>query len=310
MRLLPLSNDFVFKSIFAKNEDLLLDLLNSFPEFSGKKQIRNLQVMNPELPKSFKDDKLSILDIRAEDISGNKFLIEMQASHQAYFTKRVMYYWSSAYSKAIRKGQNYDRLPRIYSFNFTSFVLFQGQTHFHSVFEVKEKNNPEICLTEDLEIHIVELPKLEKLLPELQSNLEDWVFLLKEAENLKESDMKTLERKNPKVKKAISELKILSHDKKARILYEERLKADLDYNSGIQHAFSKGKEEGEQIGIQKGELNSLYLSIEMILETKFTSKGLALLPEIKKIKDISVLRNILRNALKAKDLKEIKKAVR
>ena len=71
MRLLPLSNDFVFKSIFAKNEDLLLDLLNSFPEFSGKKQIRNLQVMNPELPKSFKDDKLSILDIRAEDISGN-----------------------------------------------------------------------------------------------------------------------------------------------------------------------------------------------------------------------------------------------
>ncbi|HMV80781.1 MAG TPA: PD-(D/E)XK nuclease family transposase [Leptospiraceae bacterium] len=161
-------------------------------------------------------------------------------------------------------------------------------------------------MTEDLEIHIVELPKLEKLLPELQSNLEDWVFLLKEAENLKESDMKTLERKNPKVKKAISELKILSHDKKARILYEERLKADLDYNSGIQHAFSKGKEEGRE----EGELNSFYLSIEMALEAKFSSKGLALLPEIKKIKDISVLRNILRNALKAKDLKEIKKAVR
>ncbi|HNO26678.1 MAG TPA: PD-(D/E)XK nuclease family transposase, partial [Leptospiraceae bacterium] len=170
--------------------------------------------------------------------------------------------------------------------------------------------NPEICLTEDLEIHIVELPKLEKLLPELQSNLEDWVFLLKEAENLKESDMKTLERKNPKVKKAISELKILSHDKKARILYEERLKADLDYNSGIQHAFSKGKEEGREEGREEGELNSFYLSIEMALEAKFSSKGLALLPEIRTIKDISVLQNILKAVLKAKDLKEISSVIK
>jgi hypothetical protein len=42
--------------------------------------------------------------------------------------------------------------------------------------------------------------------------------------------MKTSEKKNPKIKKAISELKTLSLNKKSRELYESRLKAESDYN--------------------------------------------------------------------------------
>ena len=107
MRLLPLSNDFVFKAVFAKNPDLLTDLLNSFPEFSGEKRIRNLRVLNPELPKKFHKDKLSILDISAEDISGNKFLIEMQASSSAFFGERVLYYWSKLFAGSLKEGVPY-----------------------------------------------------------------------------------------------------------------------------------------------------------------------------------------------------------
>jgi predicted transposase/invertase (TIGR01784 family) len=293
MKLLPLSNDFVFKSIFAKNPDLLLDLLNSFPEFSGDRKIKTLQVLNPEIPKSFKDDKHSILDIRAEDISNQQFLIEMQASHQAYFPERVLYYWSQAYSKSIKKGENYDLLPKIYSFNFTTFSLYPKYDQFHFAFDIKERTNPEILLTNDLEIHIIELPKLRKKLSDLQSHFEEWMLLLSDVENLEEEELKALESKNTKVKKAISKLRVLSQDEKARLLYEERLKADLDYNSGIHHAFTKGKSEGEQIGIQKGSIDTLHLSIEMTLQTKFKAKGLALFPKIKKIKDLTVLTQIL-----------------
>ncbi|MDX1959716.1 MAG: hypothetical protein SFU98_14165 [Leptospiraceae bacterium] len=35
--LLPLTDNFVFKAIFSQNPDLLLDLLNSFPEFQKTK---------------------------------------------------------------------------------------------------------------------------------------------------------------------------------------------------------------------------------------------------------------------------------
>jgi hypothetical protein len=135
--------------------------------------------------------------------------------------------------------------------------------------------------------------------------------------------LETLEKNSPKIKKAIHELKILSQDKKARAKYEDRLKAEMDYNSGIHHAFTKGKSEGEQIGIQKGEqigiqkgeqigiqkgsIDTLHLSIEMTLRTKFKAKGLALFPKIKKIKDLTVLTQILEIILKAKDLREVKK---
>ncbi|MDX1961469.1 MAG: PD-(D/E)XK nuclease family transposase [Leptospiraceae bacterium] len=74
---LPLTDNFIFKAIFSQNPDLLLKLLNSFPEFQKSKRIENIKILNPELPKITDIDKLSILDILAEDISGNKFLIEM-----------------------------------------------------------------------------------------------------------------------------------------------------------------------------------------------------------------------------------------
>ena len=117
--------------------------------------------------------------------------------------------------------------------------------------------------------------------------------------------MKTLEKKNPKIKKAITELKTLSLDKKSRELYESRLKAELDYNTNIKSALNKGREEGIQIGEERGR-EALYQGIQLALEVRFNSKGLALLPAVKKIKDLEKLKKILEVAIRAASLEEIK----
>jgi hypothetical protein len=39
MRLLPPSNNFIFKALLAKNEILVIDILNAFPEFQGENKI-------------------------------------------------------------------------------------------------------------------------------------------------------------------------------------------------------------------------------------------------------------------------------
>ncbi len=44
-----------------------------------------------------------------------------------------------------------------------------------------------------------------------------------------------------------------SQDAKTRQIYEERLKADLDYNSGMADAFRRGEIQGKQEGILEGE---------------------------------------------------------
>jgi len=317
MKLLPLFDDFVFKAIFGKNPDLLLDLLNSFPEFSGEKEIREIRVLNPEIPKDGKLEKLSILDMNAQDILGNKFLIEIQASRQISFPKRALYYWSKLYTKSLRKGQNFKLLPKVYSFNFLNYIQLPNTSEFHSVFHLLEKNNSNLRLTEDLEIHIVELPKLLAH-SNFNTKLENWVYLLRVAQNLKGEEMKTLEKSNPKIKKAVSELRTISKSEAKRYLYESRLKSELVYNTGMVDAFDRGLEKGieqglekgiEQ-GLEKGIEQGLEKAIEIALELKFGSDGLKLLPKIRNKKTSQKPSEILTSIKKEKTLSDFKKALK
>ncbi|HRG47658.1 MAG TPA: Rpn family recombination-promoting nuclease/putative transposase [Leptospiraceae bacterium] len=252
MKLLPLTNDFTFKAVFSKEDDVLIDLLNSFPDFQGKNQITAIKILNPEMPRDMKTYKAIVLDIKAIDQSGNKFLIEMQASRQPFFTQRVLYYWSKLYSKSITKGQDYKNLTKVYSFNFVNFEIFPKQDRFYWSFQISDKNQNEIILTEDLNIYIIEMPKFLKDLDSLQSPLDFWIYLLKEVTHLKGEQMKTLKKKNPKIKKALDELKFVSQDKRSRELYEARLKTEMDYSARFEYQLQKMKEEGKLEGLQEG----------------------------------------------------------
>ena len=257
---LPLTDNFIFKAVFAQHEDLLLDLLNSFPEFSGEKKIVSLKVLNPELPKISDVDKLSILDIRAKDSIGNQFLIEMQSDSQLTFGARILYYWSKIFSKSLKKAEGYLKLPKVYSINFTEFRLTERK-HYYSVFQLLEKSEPEIRLTDLLEIHILELPKFKDKIGSLKTDLETWIFALKEMHILSGDDMNILVKKNPKIKKAATEYKEFTSSEKNHMLIEQRKKAGLDYLSGIEIA--------ERIAIKKGIENKVASStVETVMKMR------------------------------------------
>ena len=104
MRLLPPSHNFIFKALLVKNEALVIDILNSFQEFEGENKITEIEILNPELPKSTDTEKASILDIRARDKRGRNFLIEMQGTPHPFFPERLLFYWSKVYTSSIQKG--------------------------------------------------------------------------------------------------------------------------------------------------------------------------------------------------------------
>ena len=302
MKLFSLTVDFAFKALFAPNPDLLVNLLNSFPSFKGNNRIVSLKVLNPEIPKELSDEKLSILDIKAENENGEQFLIEMQAFPQSSFTKRALYYWSKVYSKGLRKGQDYEELKKVYSINFVKHSIWKDHPEYLSTFRILE-NTRNFPLTEDLEIHNVELEKFLESFESLETDLESWIYLLKESQNLKGESMKTLEKKSPEIKKAISELKNISRSPKSRELYEARRKAELDYNSGMKGAFRQGKEEGLEEG--------LLLGIRMNLKSRFNLReDDPILKEIHRIKDLDRLTKILTQSVQAKTLEEFKKFIK
>ena len=246
---LPLTDNFLFKALFSQHVDMLTDLLNSFPEFQNEKRIVHLKVLNPELPKATDLEKLSILDISAEDSLGNKFIIEMQSQMESGFEKRILFYWSQTYTKALKKGEEYGILPKIYSISFLDFELVKNNK-VHSVFQLREKDNPEILLTEDIEFHIIELKKLKEQLANLDSDFESWLFALKNGHILEGEEMNSLVKKNPKLGKVFKEYDSYSADPKNKSLLEARRKSQLYLNTQVVAA----KKEGIEKGIEKGEL--------------------------------------------------------
>ena len=69
--------DIAFKKIFGveENKDLLISLLNSI--VGEEDQVADVTLLNPYNPKNFKNDKLSILDIKAQGVTGKRFNIEI-----------------------------------------------------------------------------------------------------------------------------------------------------------------------------------------------------------------------------------------
>ena len=203
-------------------------------------------------------------DIRAKDESGREFLIEMQGSPHPFFPERLLFYWSKVYGAGIQKGMKYSGLSRVYSITFLNASLFKNTEDFHTTFLLLDKKTGKILLTDHLEMHILELEKVGKHLSKLETNLESWVYFFREVHNLTEEPLQELRSKNPMIEKAIDELEYLSQDEKTRQLYEEQLKAEFDYNSGIYAAFRDGEIKGKQEGKLEGRLEG---EIETKLQT-------------------------------------------
>ncbi len=70
--------DIVFKYIFGRkeNSDCLLSFVNAVLSDSEMNKITQIEILNPFNEKEFIDDKLSVLDIKAEDEEKNIYNIE------------------------------------------------------------------------------------------------------------------------------------------------------------------------------------------------------------------------------------------
>lgn len=91
----------------------------------------------------------------------------------------------------------------------------------------------------------IEIPKFIKKNCGINTKLEQWLWLL----TGKGEKVEMAEKENKEIKKAIEILEEMSMDEKEWELYQSRKMAEIDYNSGIASA----REEGEKVGIEKGE---------------------------------------------------------
>ena len=214
-------------------------------EFKGDKRIKELEIQSGEIQKRSKNDKPSILDIKAQSYAGDIFNVEMQAFERSFYPERALYYWAKLYSGQLKEGDPYEGLCNTYSVNFLDFRLIKELSNYKSNFLLLEKDNPKIQLTDRLQMVFFELPKFTKPIQKVSDNLELWLYTIKNATSLDEANMRTIVSKNPVMEKTFSTLKRLSIDPELVSEAAEREKALKDYNTGMLTSYKEGKAEGK-----------------------------------------------------------------
>ncbi len=239
--------DFAFKKLFGseENKDLLMDLINSV--VSEPDKVKDIEIKNPYNAKNFRNDKLSILDIKALDSNGKWFNIEMQIMDQEYFDMRALYYWAKVYTGQLISGINYDNLKKTISINILNFNCID-EKEYHNIYKLKNIKTSKDYL-DHLEIHFIELEKYNEA---MNTMLDRWVNFLKKAEMYSENKLPKELEEIPTIKKALEILDEMSLNEEERESYEARLKWLRDEEMAVKTAEKRGIKKGREEGIKKG----------------------------------------------------------
>ena len=111
---------------------------------------------------------------------------------------------------------------------------------------MNDKNGKTI-LTEDLEIHIIEIPNINRMLE--NGKLKKWILFL---ENPEGEETKRMAEKEKEIKEAIETLEDISSDEEKERIAELRQKYIMDRKSEIRTAKEIGVKEGLEEGIKEG----------------------------------------------------------
>ncbi|MGE6547675.1 Rpn family recombination-promoting nuclease/putative transposase [Bacillus mycoides] len=259
-QLVNLRIDFAFKQLFGTNgsEDILIAFLNAMLQDSLESPIASLQLEDPHLHREHANDKLSILDISATLNTGTKVNVEIQLNNNHDMMKRSLYYWGKLYTSQLQKGMPYSALRKTITINLLNFIMFLDHKEFHTMGTLWNTQQQKL-LSDDIEIHIVEIPKLTEQWHEEKVNpwkdpFVRWLLLLSANED--EHLTKTLEdiamNQDPILQKAINNWERMSQDSSFRQAYEAREKVLMDEAAKFAHAEKEGMKRGIEKGMEKG----------------------------------------------------------
>lgn len=240
--------DVVFKLLLSSSEELLISLLTAV--LRPKVPIRRAVVQNPELIKGYPDDKGGFLDVLVFLDDGARVNVEMQTSATRGFRERALYYWSGVFSSQLTAGRPHHDLARVVSVLFLDYQQFSFP-NFHEVFRLRGDATG-APFSPLLEIHTIELPKLDRLraLEDSERALVRWCRFLS-SKNPQE--LETLAHEDPLIELAELRLAELAANPRLRQIMAEKHRREMGYLITMNAERKAAREEGHAEGHAEGE---------------------------------------------------------
>ena len=272
LTLLELKNDIVFQELFGnqKNSKITGYLLSLILE----REVNNVNLdLNKRMLGNRIDSKTGRLDIRAKFNDGEDCEIELQVSEYEYMDKRMLEYWSEMYTLKINSGDDYDVLKPCISILIANYKInkISDIKEYHTVWNLRERKYRNKILTKDIELHILEIPKIRNT----DIKKDELALWLKFIENPKNEEVeKNMEESNC-LKQAKEELAYLSSDPDFKRLVDARAGFLRDQNTFEVVGMKKGKAIGKEEGKEEGKKEEKIKIAKKLLEMKMPIKQIA-----------------------------------
>ena len=239
--------DWSFKRVFGTevNKDILIEFLKViFPQFA----ITDITYIPTEQLGIMEDDRKAIFDVLCKTEDGKTFLVEMQRGAQKHFFERALYYTSFPImkqgKKAIAKEEEKGKGPWDFSLN---GVFFLGILDFEYEQDEMTEHRYQLLetttlkrMTDKLEFVFVEVAKFNKGEDELETDLDKWLYLLKNMSTLLERPAALRDRVFGRLFDVAEYARL---DDEERKNYVEAMNTARDTYNQIAYALKKGGEK-------------------------------------------------------------------
>ena len=253
--------DAVFHALFRKgNENITKALIQDITEREYKiiDMDKNVIMYDGNV-----ESKNEVLDLKVELDDGEICNLEIQLANKKNFKERMLDYWARLYSGQLDKGDDYTKLKRtiliaIVNFNIKEFI----NEEYHTKWQIREERNKELILTNDFEIHIIEIEKAIKSLQEnKQDKIAQWMSFF---DNPNSMEVKVMSKENEDINEALEQLRRLSSNKQLREIIEREEQIERDRRAELQFAIEEGLEQGREQ--EKRNIINIYLEKGMKIE--------------------------------------------
>ena len=229
-------------------EKVLLDFINAVMISADMKTFKAVEILNPFNLKKNYSDKETIVDVKCITKNGTIVIIEVQLSGNSRFPERILYYWSTNYSKLLKKGEGYEDLTPVISINLLNFNLNKKDSNVHSCYMIYDTKNKRL-LSDHLQIHIIELKKFKFKDKSLTKDLNYWLgfFTTKDMEEY----MSEIVKEKPIMEEAHKRYNNFIRSRLMMSEYEKKEIYQYDKQIMLKDERREGKAEGIKEGIEK-----------------------------------------------------------
>ena len=101
-------------------------------------------------------NKSITFDVRAVLQGKTRVNVEVQLRNEYNMDKRSLFHWSKEFSRSLKAGQDFSELPNVIAINIINFN-YLDTSDVHSCFHLRDDKEPDIILTNALEIHFINM---------------------------------------------------------------------------------------------------------------------------------------------------------